>query len=189
MKEAKVAAKMENRGGRFPWRAVGWGAAALILLHPLVARQFTDQVKWDAFDFVTMGALLTCAGLGIELAARTSARPTYRLASAVAISAAFLLIVVNLAVGFLGSEDNPANLMFFGVLVVALTGSSLARFRPVGMMKAMIAAAAAQVFVGLTALIAGLGSAGSHGIYEVALGTSLFATLWLVSAWLFRRAA
>ena len=37
-----------------------------------------------------------------------------------AIVAAFLLIWINLAVGINGSEDNPANLMYGGVLTVGV---------------------------------------------------------------------
>ena len=34
--------------------------------------------------------------------------------------AAFLLIWINLAVGIIGSEDNPANLMYGAVLLLGL---------------------------------------------------------------------
>jgi len=35
----------------------------------------------------------------------------------------------------------------------------------------------------------GWASPGSEGVYEVVLGTGLFTPLWLLSAWLFRKAA
>ena len=35
----------------------------------------------------------------------------------------FLLVWVNIAVGFLGNENNPANLMFFGLLGLTLVGA------------------------------------------------------------------
>ena len=41
--------------------------SAGILLVPLVAMLFTDQVNWDVADFITMGILLFSAGLGIQL--------------------------------------------------------------------------------------------------------------------------
>jgi hypothetical protein len=44
--------------------------------------------------------------------------------------AAFILIWMNLAVGIIGSEDNPANLMYGGVLAVAIVGAFMVRFRP-----------------------------------------------------------
>jgi hypothetical protein len=112
----------------------------------------------------------------------------YRTGAAVAVAASFLLVIVNGAVGFLGDEDNPANLIFLGIILIAALGSAIARFRAAGMARAMFTTAAAQVLAGIVALAAGLGSAGADGIYEVVLGTSLFSGLWLLSAGLFRKA-
>ena len=42
---------------------------AFILLVPLVAMQFTDEVAWDLADFVVAGILLFGAGLAYELIA------------------------------------------------------------------------------------------------------------------------
>ncbi len=50
----------------------------------------------------------------------------YRFAVGVALAAAFLLVWMNLAVGLIGSEDNPANLMYFGVLAVGFIGAIIA---------------------------------------------------------------
>ena len=55
--------------------------------------------------------------------------------------------------------------------------------------RALLAAAAAQALVGAIAMAAGLASPGEAGVYEVVLSTAIFAPLWLLSAWLFRRAA
>ena len=46
-----------ERHRRF-WRLAPWMMAALILLLPLVAMRFTDEVDWDATDFSVMGAML-----------------------------------------------------------------------------------------------------------------------------------
>jgi O-antigen/teichoic acid export membrane protein len=119
---------------------------------------------------------------------RRLARRAYAGGAVVAAAAMLLLVMVNLAVGFLGSEDNPANVIFLAVIAVAIVGSIIARFRAAGMAKAMSATAAVQLLIGLIALAASLGSAGWHGVYEVALGTGLFGALWLLSAWLFRKA-
>ena len=173
-------------GGRrgIPWRLIGWGAVGLILLLPLVL-----GAPWTLFDYVVAVVLLGGAGLVLELVVRASGSLAYRAGTLLAVAAAFGLIWVNGAVGFLGNEDNPANLMFFGVIAVAVAGSALSGFKAAGTASAMFAAAAAQASVGVIALALKMGSTGNDGLYEVVLGTSLFGALWLISGGLFRRAA
>ncbi|CAA9482774.1 MAG: hypothetical protein AVDCRST_MAG39-369 [uncultured Sphingomonadaceae bacterium] len=182
-----ITANNARRGN--PLRLAVWGGAGLLLLLPAVAMRFTAEVNWDETDFLVMGALLLFACGGYELAARMPGGRSYRAGAGAAIVAAFLLVWVNLAVGFLGGEGNPANLLFAGVIAVAIVGAVAARGRPAGMARAMTAAAVAQALVGAAALTFGLGSPGGQGLYEVALGTTLFGGLWLLSAWLFRRAS
>ena len=126
-----------------------------------------------------------------EIAGEEGANASWSLAGglAVATAAAILLVLVNLAVGFLGSEDNPANAIFLAVIATAIVGMIAARGRPRGMAKAMLATAAVQLVVGAFALAASLGASGWKGLYEVVLGTTGFGALWLLAAWLFRRAA
>lgn len=167
------------------WVRIGaWGAAGALLLLPLVA-----GAPWTLSDYVVMGALLGGAGLVLELAARLPGDVFHKAGVGVAVAATFLLIWVNGAVGFLGNEDNPANLMFAGVIAVAVLGSAISGFRSAGMAWSMFAAAAAQALVGVIALVFGLGSPGHQGLYEVAMGTSVFAGLWIVSGGFFLKAA
>jgi len=165
-----------------------WAAAALLLLLPLVAMQFTDEVVWDVADFAFAGALLVGTGVTFELAARKTGDSAYRAAVGVALAAAFILIWVNGAVGIIGSEDNPANLMYFGVLAVGIIGALLARFQPLGMARALFATALAQTSVAVIAVIAGLGQPWS-GPLELSALNGFFVALFLGSAWLFRKAA
>lgn len=171
------------------WRALGWGAAAALLALPFAAMQLTSEVHWTAIDFLTFGAMLAMAGGAIELAVRASGNRLYRAGALVAVGAGFGLVWVNLAVGFLGDEHNPANLMYLGVLAVSVVGSIVARATPARMAKVMVTTAIAQALVGIVALAAGWTSPGADGRYEVVMGTSLFGGLWLLSAWLFRKAA
>jgi hypothetical protein len=186
-----MAGNAENAGGRRGrfWRIAPWVIAALTMLLPLVAMQFTDEVVWDEIDFAVIGAMLFCACGACELAARMTGTVAYRAAVGVAVVAAFILIWINLAVGIIGSEDNPANLMYGGVLAVAILGGLIARFRPHGMARALAATALAQAFVGVIALVAGLGSTGANWPRVIIVLTGFFSALWLLSAWLFRRAA
>ncbi|HEV7266315.1 MAG TPA: hypothetical protein VGN83_15535 [Falsiroseomonas sp.] len=159
------------------------------MLLPLVAMQFTDEVIWDETDFAVIGAMLLGACGTYELAARAEGNVAYRGAVGVATVAAFILIWINLAVGIIGSEDDPANLMYGGVLAVGILGALITRFQPYGMACAMAATALAQALVGATALIAGLGSTGANWPWVIVVLTGFFATLWLVAAWLFHKAA
>jgi MFS family permease len=177
-----------GRRGRF-WRIALWVIAALILLLPLVAMQFTDEVVWDETDFAVIGVMLFGACGAYELAARMTGSIAYRAAVGVALAAAFILVWMNLAVGIIGNEENPANLMYGGVLAVGIVGAIMGRLQPHGMARALAATALAQASVGVIALIAGLGSTGTNWPGAIVFLTGFFAALWLVSAWLFRKAA
>lgn len=162
------------------WRLAGWGVAALLLLLPLAAMQFTEEVNWTFSDFVFMAVLLGSVGLGFEWIVRKSGSLAYRAGAAVALLTAFLTIWVNAAVGMIGSEDSLFNFLFGIVLLVALGGAVVARFEPAGMTRAMVAAAVVQ---------AGLSAAGLLSDVRGGMLSMTFAGLWLLAAVLFRQAA
>ncbi len=76
---------------------------ALLLLIPLIAMQFTDEVNWTLFDFIVAGFLLLVTGLMCELVIRKVNKIEYRIAICLAILAALLLIWAELAVGIFGT--------------------------------------------------------------------------------------
>jgi hypothetical protein len=76
-----------------------WTVVAALLLLPLAAMQFTDEVAWDAADFAAAAILLVGAGLGLELVFRMTSRPLYRAALSAAILGAAGLIWADAAVG------------------------------------------------------------------------------------------
>ena len=172
-----MAKEAENIGGRrwSPWRILGWGTAALLLLLPLIA-----HLPWTASDFVFAGVLFGSVGLAFEFIVRKSGSLAYRLGAALAVIAAFLTIWVNGAVGMIGSEDNPYNLLFLGVLAIALIGAIVARFERRGMAGAMVVAAIAQAVLGAV----GLSTDVRGAVFSMA-----FAGLWLLAAALFWAAA
>ncbi len=112
----------------------------------------------------------------------------YRFAIGIALATAVILLWVNGAVGMIGSENNDANLMYFGVLAVGIIGAVTARFQPRGMALALFATALAQALVTAVALIGRLGYPAS-GPLEILGLNGFFIALWVVSSWLFRRAA
>lgn len=179
-----MAGTLDNGSGRGGnrWRLAVWGTAALLLLLPLVAMQFTEEVAWTPFDFFVFGTMLLAACGTYELGTRVSGSAAYRAAVGVAVVGGFVLVWINLAVGIIGTERDPANLMFGGVLLVGAVGALVARFRPRGMARALAATAVAQASVGAIALVGGLG-------VEAVVLSGFFAALWLTSAGLFRKAA
>ena len=112
----------------------------------------------------------------------------YKVAVGVALAAALILVWLSLGVGIIGRDGDPANRMYFGVLVVGIIGALIARFRPGGNTRALVATAVAQTLVALIALIGGLGRPWS-GPLELLLLNGFFVALFLGSAWLFRGAA
>ena len=154
------------------------------MLLPLLAMQFTDEVVWDLADFVVAGALLVGTGLMYELVARKADNVAYRAAVGIAVLIALIIVWVNLAVGLIGNEGNPANLMYGGVLAVGIIGAIIARLDPHGMARALFATALAQALVFVIALIIGKPQV-TLGVLGV---NAFFVMLFVGSALLFRRA-
>jgi hypothetical protein len=162
---------------------------ALILLLPLLAMQFTDDVVWTLLDFATAGALLVGAGLMYELGARKAGNNAYRAAVGVAVLTVLFLVWSSLAVGLIGAEGDPADLMYVGVIAVLIIGTVVARFEPRGMARTLLAMAVAQALVAAIALIAGKQHSPDGSVYQILGVNGMFIVLFLGSAWLFRYSA
>lgn len=169
------------------WRIAGWGTAATLLVLPAVAMQFTREVQWSVGDFMIAAAMFGVLGLGIELTVRATRNSRYRAGAAVALLTGFLVIWVNGAVGIIGSEENPANLMFFGVIAMAIGGAFLSMFNASGMARTMILAGLGQFAVPFIA-IAIWSPPLTADVARTIIFNSVFAGLWLISGWLFRQA-
>ncbi|MDP2647769.1 MAG: hypothetical protein Q8P35_00790 [Candidatus Yanofskybacteria bacterium] len=168
-------------------RLIVWAiVVALILLIPL-AMQFTNEVQWG--EAVAYGVILLVAGGFYELWQWLKTRTrAYRIAFGVGLAGALLLGWVNGAVGIIGSEDNPANLLYGAVFAVGLIGSLISRFKPLGMARTLFAAAFVQMSVPVIALIVWKPdfSPGVIGVFGI---NAFFALLFVVSAFLFRHAS
>jgi len=161
----------------------------VILLIPLVAMQFTGEVDWDLADFIVMGTLIFGTGLTYRLVTGKCGEIEYRVAIGFALATGFFLIWANLAVGIIGSENNPINLLYFGVIAVGIIGAFISRFQSHKMAFVMFALALAVALVAISALITGMHRLPDSSVFEILVVNGFFMVLFTISALLFRHAA
>ena len=119
-------------------------------------------------------------------AMRWKSETSYRFAAGIALGTAFLIVWMSVAAGLIGIEDDdPANMLYVGVLVLGFIGTLIARFKPLGMARALFATALAQALVGAIALR--LPNTASS--VQIVIVHGVFIALFLGSALLFRHAA
>jgi hypothetical protein len=123
------------------------------------------------------------------LDALITAKNAYRLAAFIAIGTSLFLLWGIGALGVIGEEGDSADRMYLGVLAVGLGGALLARFRPAGMARALLAMALGMAVVAVIAIALGKHNEPGTSVSEILGLTAFFATPLLVSAWLFRFAA
>ena len=114
---------------------------------------------------------------------------SYRFATILALATAFILVWLIGAVGVIGVEGGPFDLMYFGVLAVGRIGAIAARLRPHGMARALFATAFAQALVAFVALIVGKHQSSVSSVPEILILNGFFIALFLGSARLFGNAA
>ena len=157
----------------------------LLLMIPLLAMQLSGEWDWTLSDFIFMGILIFCTGLAYELVASRGGTTLYRVAVGVAVVTAFLLVWVSAAVGIIG-DDNPANLLYGGVLAIGLLGAIVSGLEPRGMATTLFTMAIAQMLVPVIALIFFPAdfAPSTLGVFVINM---FFALFWLASGLLFRR--
>lgn len=160
----------------------------ILLSIPLVAMQFTDEVKWTIFDFIIAGILLMGTGLSFVILSNKAHNIIYKIAIGLTLGTALFMIWSNLAVGIIGNEDNPINILYLGVLGVGVIGSFISRFKPNGMSLTLKLTALAQVFVVITALFEGYGDT-INELRELLLVNGFFIVLWIGASLLFSKSS
>lgn len=75
----------------------------ILLLIPLLAMQFTDEVHWTVFDFSVAGVLLFTTGLVIQFVLKKVKNTKHRILICGIILILLFLLWAELAVGIFGS--------------------------------------------------------------------------------------
>tara|TARA_B100000953_G_C17784070_1_gene346586 strand:- start:192 stop:476 length:285 start_codon:yes stop_codon:yes gene_type:complete len=76
---------------------------ATILLIPLLAMQFTNEVNWSGSDFLVMGSLLFLSGIALQFVRYRLKTRKSRIIASSAILLVLFIIWAELAVGILGT--------------------------------------------------------------------------------------
>lgn len=173
------------------WQTQVWIGAALFFLLPVVGQFTIDDFQWGPGDFVIFAVMLAVLCSLYEIAAWISDTITYRVAAGIVLLSSFALVFINLAVGIIGSEDHPANMMYFAVVLAGFLAALFVRFSAIGMVWVMTGMASAQVVVAIIG--ASVQWASPDFDRNMPLGTLVvsgaFALVWLAAAALFHAAA
>lgn len=161
-------------------RTAGWSLAAALLALPAVAMQFTEEVQWTGGDFVFAAVVFAIVGGVFEIAARATRNLAYRLATVLAVACAFLQVWINLAVGIIGNEDNPANWTYFAVVLMAVSVAVVALGEARLLARGMWALAVLQVLFSILHFANGT---------PTPIVDGFFAALWIAAGRLWLRAA
>lgn len=126
---------------------------ALIMLIPIIASQFVEGWAWSTFDWTFAAVMIFGTGVVFEIGRSMNPSILYRAGFGLALLAGFLLIWVTGAVGIIGSEDNPVNLMYLAVVVICFLAAISVRFQPRALSKIMFTGAFGIALIPLIALI------------------------------------
>lgn len=113
---------------------------------------------------------------------------SYRAALALAVATGLFLTWGVAAMGIIGAEGDPFDLLYLGVLAIGIVGAALTRLKPAGMVQVAVAMATAQAAVAAIALLVGKQDVPVSSVAEIVGLNGAFVALFLVAAWLFRRA-
>ncbi len=154
-----------------------------LLMVPLVASQVVKGWNWPAGAFVRVYVLFFGAGLAYALIARRMGAWAYKAGVGLALVAGFALGWSNMV--HVADSGNPANLVYYGVLVVGAVGACLARLEARGLARTLFAMAA------VLALIAVMLPSGAPPdlARNMAIGHGVFVALFTAAGLLFRRAS
>ncbi|MCJ7421019.1 hypothetical protein [Sphingomicrobium astaxanthinifaciens] len=173
-----------------PFRALLWGLLALPLLLAAVAGlRGAEGFDWRPGDYLAALVLLGGAGLLGDTLLRASGSTAYRLGALVGCLSLLFLCWANLAVGLVGSEDNPFNQVYFALVPLPGLGALLARGSARAMARLMAATAAGFVALAIAALATGQADAPYSSVAEILGLHALFTGLFALAALAFGIAA
>ncbi|MEY2776765.1 MAG: hypothetical protein RLY30_863 [Pseudomonadota bacterium] len=139
-------------------------------------------MNWGIWDFLVFAGMLGLSWAGIRRVRQKPRPRPYTAAWASVIASLFFLVWANLAVGVIGSEDNPVNLLLFLPYVLVLISAYRGRGQPAVLARAAAWAAGMQLLLGVLAWSLGWESRPFIWVF-----TGIYVLSWLFAAWAFGR--
>lgn len=158
-----------------------------LLLIPFGAMQVFSEMNWSMGDFLIMGMLIFFVSMGYQLFTDLIQTQQHRFGVVLAFATAFLLLWINLAVGMIGNESNPANLLYYFVIAVFVVGGALSRLKRISISRVFFITAGVHACVPLIAYLLWKPPL-TIGLVQVVGINGIFVLLWLVSGMLLRDA-
>lgn len=171
-------------------RMIMWGIISVLIVAIRWVTLLTDQSQWS--EALGYSMILGIIGITYELWMWLKTQTKiYRLAFLIGLGWMLFLGLANGAVGIIGSENNPANLMYWAVFAVWIIGSLISKFKSRGMRVTLFITAFVQLAVPVFAFFVWPAQAswGNAGVMWVFVINLIFALLFVVSALLFGRAS
>lgn len=157
--------------------------------HPCIQTPIHSNTMSLIFEFALLGLFMFGLFATFRfLVRRASGNRFFKYGMALTLLAAFLLFWVNGAVGIIGSENNDANMLYLGVVLIVFGGIVLVRFTALKMKRVALAAACAMVMIAVVALATGLGVSGPIWPWDVVWITAFFSGMWFLASWFFNKA-
>lgn len=169
-------------------RRLVWIFVAILILLIFFATQlrlFAAEMQGnEAIAYIVL--LLFIGGFYELWQWQKSRSKSYRFAFWLGFVGLLLLGWVSGAVGIIGSENNPVNLMYWVVPVVMFIGSFISRFKSQGMVFTLLVTAVVQFSVPIVALLISRDvSWGNAGVLGVFIVNTFFALMFAGSGFLF----
>lgn len=170
-------------------RIIIWSFISVIIVAIRWIILLTDQSQWS--EALGYSMILGIIGITYELWMWLKTQTKiYCLALLIGLGWMLFLGLANGAVGIIGSENNPANLMYWAVFAVRIIGSLISHLRSRGMRITLFMTAFVQLSIPVFAFFVWPAQAswGNAGVMWVFVINLIFALLFVVSALLFGRA-
>lgn len=161
-------------------------AALGLLMVPLVASRVVEGWNWNVGTFVFAYVLFFGTGLAYALIARKMNAWAYKTAVGLALASGFVMGWATMV--HMSETENPANLVYFGVLAVGGVGARLARLEAQGMARALFAMATALAVAWVITQVL-LSDTPAGPVWNIGVMRGGFVVLFAVSGLLFRHAS